>query len=387
MTGVSVTDEFRVPRETAHAAAIEERKAVPVKIWATIGALVLAFEAYVIVRWVTGPYFHTVHTGVTPVPGWMKASLITMEIGFVVLWLWCIWHFVVRPWRTEGRISTDGLLCLGFFLFCWFQDPLADYGGPVFTYNAYLVNFGSWLNDVPGAVVPGHPGHQLLEPLWTAAIYPGVIFLATILGTWIMRKAKARWPRMGPIGLIGTVFAFFVAFDVVLEGFILMPLGAYTYAGAPNWSSINTGHFYKYTVLEGLFFGAAWTAWASLRYFKDDQGRTIVERGIDKVRATDTQKTVLRFLALGGFLAVTMFAFVNVPYFWTASHTDAYPTDIQKRSYFTDGICGAGTNTACMGPAVPIPRGNSSARVGPDGTLAVPAGTTLPRLVPLSHRP
>ena len=255
---------------------IAERQAVPVKVWATVGALILAFEAYVIVRWVTGPYFHTVHTGVTPLPGWMKGSLITMEIGFTLLWLWCLWHFVVAPWRRDGRPSTDGLLCLCFFCFCWFQDPLADYGGPVFTYNAYLVNVGSWLNDVPGATVPGHPGHQLPEPLWTAAIYPGVIFLATILGTWVMRKAKERWPRLGPLGLIGTVFAFFVAFDVVLEGFILMPLGAYTYAGAPNWSSINAGHFYKYTVLEGVFFGAAWTCWASLALTRSIPRSTIV---------------------------------------------------------------------------------------------------------------
>jgi hypothetical protein len=352
MTGITIADELRAPKESALPAAVDERKAVPVKVWAAIGGLILVFEAYVIAKWITGPNFTPVHTGPSALPGWMKGSLITMEIGFTLLWLWCLRHFVVRPWRTEGRMSTDGLLCLGFFAFCWFQDPLADYGGAVFTYNAYLVNIGSWLNDVPGVVIPGHAGHQLPEPLWTAAIYPGVIFLATILGTWIMRRAKARWPRMGTLGLIGTAFAFFVAFDVVLEGFILMPLGAYTYAGAPNWSSINAGHFYKYTVLEGVFFGAAWTAWASLRYFKDDQGRTFVERGIDKVNATAAQKTLLRFLALGGFLAVTMFAFVNVPYFWTASHMHAYPADTQSRSYFTDGICGAGTKTACSGAAL-----------------------------------
>ncbi|MHB8695524.1 MAG: spirocyclase AveC family protein [Solirubrobacteraceae bacterium] len=383
MTGVTIAEETRTP---SAAVAVEERKAVPVKIWATIGGLILAFELYVVIKWVTGPFFTPVHTGVTPVPSWMKASLISMEIGFTLLWLWCCWHFIVKPWRRDRRLSTDGLLCLCFFVFCWFQDPLADYGGAVFTYNSYLVNVGSWLNEVPGAVIPGHAGHQLPEPLWTAAIYPGVIFLATLLGTWIMRRAKARWPRMGPVGLIGTVFAFFVAFDVILEGFILMPLGAYTYAGAPNWSSINSGHFYKYTVLEGVFFGAAWTCWASLRYFKDDHGRTIVERGIDRVNASEAQKTLLRFFALGGFLAVTMFVCVNVPYFWTASHASAYPRDTLSRSYFTDGICGAGTNTACPGPNVPVPQGNGSARVGPNGTLEVPPGTRLPMLVPLSRR-
>ena len=222
---------------------------------AVIGAIILAFEIFVVAKWVTGPNFTPVHTGVTPLPGWMTASLITMEISFTLLWFWCIWQFVVKPWRRDGRPSTDGLMCLGFFAFVWFQDPLADYGGPVFTYNSYLVNVGSWLNSVPGVTAPGTAGHQLPEPLWTAAIYPGVIFLATLLGTWVMRKTKARFPKMGPVGLIGTCYAFFVTFDLILEGFVLMPLGAYTYAGAPNWTSIHTGHFYKYTLVEGFAFG------------------------------------------------------------------------------------------------------------------------------------
>lgn len=363
----------------------EARRAIPIKVWATIGAAILAFEAFVIVKWVTGPYFESVPTGPTPVPDWMKVSLISMQVGFTALWAWVVWHYVIRPWRRERRFTTEGLLCMALFVFAWFQDPLANYVAPVFTYNAYLVNVGSWLNEVPGVVTPGQPGAQLPEPLWTAAIYPGVILMATLLGTWVMRQAKARWPQMGTLGLIGLVFAFFVVFDVVLEGLILMPLGAYTYAGSPDWSAINDSHYYKYTVLEGVFFGAVWTCWASLLYFKDDKGRTIVERGIERVQASGVQKTALRFLAIGGFVGVTMLACVNIPYMWVASHTDPYPVDTQERSYFLDGMCGEGTNTACFGQSVPLPQGNGSARVGPDGELQVPEGTELPTVVPLER--
>ena len=390
MTGITIKSRLRAPAAdapAASAAAVEAGPVLPVKVWATVGGAILAFEAFVIAKWVTGPNFQTVHTGVTPLPSWMKASLVTMEIGFTLLWLWCCWQFIVKPWRRDGRPSTDGLICLGLFFFCWFQDPLADYGGQVFTYNSYLVNVGSWLNSVPGATVPGYAGHQLPEPLWTAAIYPGVIFLATMLGTWVMRQIKARRPQTGPIGLIAGGYAFFVLFDVVLEGFILMPLGAYTYAGAPGWTSINPGHFYKYTMVEGLAFGAVWTAWASLRYFKDDRGLTLVERGIDRAATTEWHKTVLRFLAIGGFLAVSMALCVNLPYYWTSQHMGAYPRDTLKRSYFLDGVCGAGTHTACPGPSIPLPRSNTSIRVDPAGRLYVPAGATLPTPVPLSRRP
>lgn len=357
------------------------------RFWAGIGAVVLAFEIYVMGRWVTGPYFTPVHAGPSQEPTWMDWSLRTMEVAFVALWLWCVWAFFVTPWRRERRFGFDGLLCMALFVYAWFQDPLADYGGAVFTYNANLVNMGSWLNEVPGVTAPGHPGAQLPEPLWTAAIYPGVIFLATILGCWLMRRIKAHFPQMGPVGLIASVFVLMFAFDVILEGGILMPLGAYTYAGTPNWSAINDSHYFKYSLLEGVAFGAVWAAWASLRYFRDDRGHSIVERGIDSLGLSRRRSAAMRFLAIGGFIAVTQAVLVNVPYYWMSNHMSTYPADIQKRSYFLDGLCGEGTDTACFGPALPTVRGNDAARVAPDGTLSVPRGTVIPKPVPLDRGP
>jgi hypothetical protein len=345
----TTADHITLPRSTAATQAVAEKETIPVKVWGTLGALILAFEAFVIVKWVTGPYFEPVDKGPTPVPDWMQASLITMEVGFVALWLWCVWHYVIQPYRKERRFTTDGLLCLAFFFFAWFQDPLANYGGAVFTYNSELVNMGSWLNEVPGAVTPGKPGAQLSEPFWTAAIYPGVIFLVAIMGTWFMRQVKTRRPQISKLGLVGCAWVFLVLFDLVLEGFILMPLGAYTYAGSPNWSSINDSHYYKFTLIEAVGFGSVWTTWACLRYFKDDKGNTIVERGIEKLRGSELQKAGLRFLALGAFLTVTMVACVNIPFYWQSTHMSEYPRDVQKRSYFTQGMCGEGTNSACFG--------------------------------------
>jgi hypothetical protein len=75
----------------------------------------------------------------------------------------------------------------------------------------------------------------------------------------------------------------------------------------------------------------------------------------------------------------------NVPVQWVGTHSATWPTDVQKRSYLLDGLCGQGTTSACPGEAVPIPRGNTSVRIGADGRLVVPAGTRLPRIVPLDH--
>ena len=48
------------------------------------------------------------------------------------------------------------------------------------------------------------------------------------------------------------------------------------------------------------------------------------------------------------------FVFYNIPAQWFAMHADPWPEDIQKRSYFTMGICGEDTGRLCPDPALPM---------------------------------
>ena len=198
----TATGDLAMPSRPLEATR-EAASNVPVKVWATFGALIFAFEAYVIFQWVTGPYFTPVDIGASEVPDWMEISLRAQEVVFGVILAFVIWHFIVQPLRKERRMTSDGLLCIAIFVFAWFQDPIANYSGAIFTYNSGLVDMGSWVNEVPGAVTQGQPGAQISEGLWVAMIYPGVLFLGTVLGTWFMRKTKQRFPGIRPLGLIG----------------------------------------------------------------------------------------------------------------------------------------------------------------------------------------
>ncbi|MND02321.1 hypothetical protein D3C83_216600 [compost metagenome] len=60
-----------------------------------------------------------------------------------------------------------------------------------------------------------------------------------------------------------------------------------------------------------------------------------------------------------------------------------WPADVQKRSYLTNHICGAGTDYACGGPAVPIPRPGSF-HLDPEGRLVVPEQTKPPAVIPFA---
>jgi hypothetical protein len=128
---------------------------------------------------------------------------------------------------------------------------------------------------------------------------------------------------------------------------------------------------------------SVFTAISCLRYFTNDKGQMWVERGIDQVRGSNGKKVGLRALATIAVIQVIMFLGYNVPNTAIGLNSTAWPTDLQKRSYFTNGICGAGTNRLCPGPDVANMR-NGGAYIGADGKVVIPKGKSLPKIVPFA---
>ncbi|MBO2447696.1 spirocyclase AveC family protein [Actinomadura barringtoniae] len=365
----------------AAAGAAVPSKSKPVQIWTVIGAAILLLQLYVWIRWVSGPHFERVPAGPSDPPTLMKVVLTTWTavtlIGFPV----GLWFFIVRPWRRERRITLDGMLLVSFGLL-FFQDPLLNYFNTWCTYNSWLWNMGSWTQDIPGWRSFGEPGHMMAEPLlMNAPGYSYGVLLCTMLGCWVMRRVKARWPGISNLGLICVVAVWTFVFDFFMEGLFLMPMGLFTYPGAIRSLSINAGHYYQWPLYEGMMWGGVQAGLCALRYFTDDRGRSFVERGLERVRGGMVRQQATRFLAIFAASSALFFVFYNVPVQWFAMHADSWPTDIQKRSYFTSGICGDGTGRLCPDPALPIP-GPGSANIGPDGKVVPPENRKLPTIVP-----
>jgi hypothetical protein len=354
-------------------------------MWAWAGAAILAVQLYVWAKWITGPYFVRVPAGPSDPPAWMK-TILTVWTGVIMCGLpIATYYFIIRPWRRERRITTDGMLMMAFGL-AFFQDPLLNYLNTWCTYNTWMWNRGSWVMDVPGWVSWNEPGAMMAEPLlMNAPGYSWGVLICTMMGCWVMRRAKARWPSLGVAGLLGVLVVFTFFFDIVMEGFFLMPMGLFTYPGAIQSLSLFPGTYHQYPMYEGILWGGVQAGFCSLRYFTDDRGRTFVERGLEHVRGGAVKRESMRFLAI--FAAVSMFFFVfyTIPAQWLAMHADPWPEDIQKRSYFTMGICGEGTGRLCPHPALPIDQGVHSAYIGPDGKVVIPEGTQLPKIVPFER--
>jgi hypothetical protein len=388
MTGLSdnksapvVTESFS---KVAGLGARPESTSKPVRMWAIAGGAILVFQLYVWIRWMTGPYFERVPAGPSDPPTLMKVVLLTWTAVIVLGLPVGIYYFIVRPWRRERRITLDGMLLVACGLL-FFQDPLLNYLNTWSTYNSWMFNRGSWVQHIPGWVSYGEPGRMMAEPLlMNAPGYSYGVLLCTILGCWVMRRAKSRWPNISNAGLIGVLIVWTFFFDVVMEGLFLMPMGLYIYPGAIKSLSINAGTYYQWPVYEGLMWGGVQAGLCALRFFTDDRGRTFVERGLERIQGGFAKQQLTRFLAIFAACSMFFFVFYNIPAQWFAMHQDPWPADITKRSYFLMGICGDGTDRLCPDPAVPVPLKNSG-YINPDGKLVLPDGVKLPTIVPFDR--
>ena len=351
----------------------------PVKVWAFFGGALLLFQIYVWTRWVTGPYFVRVPAGPTDPPTYMKVMLLVNCAFMVVGFPAAVWWFLIRPWLRERRVTLDGMLFVSCALF-FFQDPLLNYSNTWCTYNMWLWNRGSWTSNIPSWISPESPGHQVGEPLPINMPGYGLVLVTLMVGCFAMKKIKQRWPDISNFRLVLATYVFCFFFDFVMEGLILLPIGLFVYPGAIQAVSFNAGTYYQWPVYEGLMWGAVMTALCCLRFFTDDRGRTVVERGLDHVRGGVFRQQLVRFLAIFAACSGAFFFFYNVPAQWFGLHADPWPEDVQKRSYFSQSVCDE--NTPCPNPVLPIPT-KRSGYIDVDGKLVLPPGKEMPKDAPV----
>jgi hypothetical protein len=236
---------------------------------------------------------------------------------------------------------------------------------------------GSWTSSIPGWQSPQHPGAMFVEPLLFAPLfYVYALFPMTVAMCWVMRRVQLRFPNLGVVGLIGFCWASLALFDLLFEvGW--MRIGIFAYDGAIPSLTLFHGHYYQFPVYEAVLWGAGWTGFTCLRYFKNDKGQIVVERGIDEVRASPFAKGVMRFLALVGAGTLIFGVIYTLPLLLVTQKTDRWPVDIQKRSYLTDFLCGPQTNQACPSPDMPIVR-SRGVHFDPYGRVVVPRGAAPP---------
>ena len=205
------------------------QRSVPDQARAAVGrppvAAILAFQLYVWIRWVSGPFFVPVPKGPSDPPTLMKVILIGLDDG--------------DPGRLPvasitsssgpggGSGGSPGRHAPGGCGLMFFQDPLLNYFNTWCTYNTWMWNRGSWVPNIPGWQSYGEPGHMMSEPLlMNAPGYSFGVLLCTILGCWVMRKRQGALAEHQQRRLDRRLIAWTFFFDLIMEGLLLDADGA-----------------------------------------------------------------------------------------------------------------------------------------------------------------
>jgi hypothetical protein len=332
----------------------EIRSPRPVLWWASAGVLLLAFQVFVLARWVFGSNFTATDPGADELPTWQSVIFTVLQIAVPVAAVLLLYVWIVRPWRKHGYLTTDAMIALAAAM-VFFWDMCMSYTSVSLFYNSHLINRGAWANGSwPTWTSPN--ANNLPEPLLIVPpAYTALVFSQVIVILWLLRKAKARWPRLGVVGTIATVVVGLTITDTMVEGLVLRS-GAYAYPGGIRAITLFAGETYQIPLSETVLFGGfSLGAIACLSYFRNDRGQTLVERGIDTLKVSFKGKQTVKFFAIYGAIHLAFVVLYMVPQQWFATHSDPFPHGYP--SYMVNHMCAAGADgQTCPGPGVPMPR-------------------------------
>ena len=345
---------FSQETQRTAATSLAGQSSAPVVRWAYVGGAILLFILYVMAKWILGGHAVPTHPGPDPLPEASAVFIRYVQWVAMILGAVAFWYFVIRPWRREGHLTTVGMLYLAW-LTLFFQDPMMNYTSATVLYNSYMVNLGTWtLGSTPGWTSPN--GNNLPEPLLLIVVgYTIIGYSLAFPVLAILNKFKERWPNLSKFSLAALGVLILIVLDTIFET-LLLRTGVYAYPGGIHAITLFAGQTYQFPMSEGIFYGGCLIgATMVLLLYRDDKGMTWVEKGLDKLKVSAFSRQWIKFLALFGYVQLSMLLLFTVPMQWFATHSDAFPTGYP--SYMVNDMCVYGPEkNQCPGPGVMMPR-------------------------------
>ena len=343
---------------------IANKPAKPVVWWAGFGAIILAVIVTTVGQWMLSPGFTPAPVGADPIPDAIQMWITTLEIVSTSTTLICIWFFLIKPWIKTGHIGWDGM----FLLACatlYYQDPIDNYFNFTFTYNAHFHNMSSWAPLIPGWVSPR--AENFAEPYFLmASMFMWLFVGISVIGCWLLNKFKAWLPNMSQLGHIAIIFLLVGVFDFLMES-LFTHTQIFAYVAVYSPLSFWAGTPDQFPIYESTGIAAVGTGAVLMRYFRDDHGHSVFERGVQRLRLPAPAKRLMSFLAIvAGLHLITFIGFYG-QYQWFALKADSFA---KYPSYQLQEICGKGTPYACPTAEVPMAKRGSLAITPEDERLS-----------------
>jgi hypothetical protein len=291
--------------------------------WAALGTLFAFAQIYAYVAWILSDDFRPVDLGADPIPESVKATIDHYQWVSMLLLIPVVIWFVYGIVKSR-RIDAVRLMMMGWLSAYWL-DPWLDFLRPMFTYNAYAVNFGCWCRFIP---FWQSPHARIAEPVLIDAPSYFYTFTGTaVVALWAMRAVRKCWPRTGNVGLTLAGFAAIWMTMGLLDIAASRFMGFDAWPGAFQRVSFWDGHYYQFPVYEFLLFPSAFVASAFLLMSVDSKGYTAIERGVDRLECHAAVRTALRVLAFVAFCNVLNLAYTTAMGVH-AVYADPWPADM-----------------------------------------------------------
>lgn len=249
--------------------------------------------------------------------------------------------YVIRQCRRAGRIMYGALALAGGTLIAWLE-PYMNFARPTAeTYNSYYVNLGSW-----GPYLPSFPDTRNTReplPLVYEACYSTYFLPLAMFGCAVMRRCARRRPSIGKPGPIGCAFVTILMVESVID-IAYVRLSFYQYWNTVPQLTLWAGKPYQYPVYAAVLASAYSTSLGALRYFRDEHGHTLGERGIDVAAMPHARAVILRFLGITRCLTLVFAAYV---FSYAASSIYGGPIPDRPPTYMLNNVCGTTTHQPC----------------------------------------
>ena len=313
---------------------------------ALIGVPILFWNAWTVIAWLAdGP---RQVTEFREADSWNFAFVKVLEVSMVIVSV-AMLIYVVRGCLRQRRFFTfDVKFCLAGMTIFW-SDLGANVFIPTFVISSNFFNFNGPCGHMPLVVNPDCGRAPDPIPFLMLMCSFGLLALAIAFEKGV-RWARARWPSLSNRQLLLLIVLTALVFDLVLEAGLFVPLHVWTYP-APGWMSIptlgdgSTRFPFIQAIIGALFFGLL----AALRVFRDDQGRTLVDRGLGG--HSPRRATAISLLATYAVFQLLAWGVGNVPLMMYGPYE---PVDAWERMprYLVNDVCDA-------------PRGVEGTRYGP----------------------
>jgi Spirocyclase AveC-like len=317
---------FAADRPTTDTAWLGPRRVPPAIVLAVVGVLVAGYALWTWGAWLSaGPTQITATRDPASASRWVARGYELVIVAVAV----AVAVHVVRLCRRERRLVFDAIMVIaGFFTLFW--DPMVNWMQPNFMYSSQWLNLNTWVANAPGVVNP--TGSLMPQPVFIMLIYPfGLLGFAMILNH-AMAGMRRRFPRIGNLELLAFTYAFGWVLGFSLEAPMFL-FNLWGLPGAPAGMSFFSNE-HRFAWAEYLTTAIVFTTFAAVRFFRNDKGQTIGERGLDGLRPA--ARTAVSIFATVAIFAMSMWALlvVQIP---AGLHSSPYPAGYP--AHLINGLC------------------------------------------------